>query len=563
MDVDVLIDKIFDVGAETSVVEWVRRHVKSIPYSPREFNLAASPILRALLEELDDERNRYVVIVASVQSGKTVAPELFLSYLIDKKPGPALWLNTTDAEAKDQSENRIGLLFDEIEPIKRLSNSDKNKMRIATKTFSNGMTAWFLGQNNLRNLQRRSVKYVFGDETWQWGAGRVAEAEGRITAFQDGRAVFVSQAGTVGDQTDGLWKSSDKREWTWSCPVCRNAWTPRLGDFDAEKETMTCPFCKTEFDESFRNKLVESGSFIATGSRSAKYSGFHWNCFSSMSWRDVGVLYRDAIAAAARADDTPMRAFTQKRLAEPWGTDTRPVGLLSSEKKKRVGYRLREPWNDEALIDCETFTIAAKGTLPEGTPTRPLRLMTVDVQRDRFYWVVRSWSASGSSRLYDCGVARRFEEIHDLAEEFQVFPAFVGIDCGYTTDEVFAFCARYDYTALRGDRKNDWLFRDGETKTMRPYSPKDIIRVGNGFCGRHYFSTMRCKDILETLRHGSTELSWTYPDDVPQDYERMLYSEKKNETSGIWEQIGSRPNHFFDCESMNVALAVMLDLVGG
>jgi hypothetical protein len=29
-----------------------------------------------------------------------------------------------------------------------------------------------------------------------------------------------------------------------------------------------------------------------------------------------------------------------------------------------------------------------------------------------------------------------------------------------------------------------------------------------------------------------------------------------------WERIGKRPNHYWDCESMQVAAAVMLKLVG-
>jgi hypothetical protein len=30
----------------------------------------------------------------------------------------------------------------------------------------------------------------------------------------------------------------------------------------------------------------------------------------------------------------------------------------------------------------------------------------------------------------------------------------------------------------------------------------------------------------------------------------------------LWERIGKRPNHYWDCESMQVAAAVMLKLVG-
>jgi hypothetical protein len=34
--------------------------------------------------------------------------------------------------------------------------------------FSNGMTLWVLGAHNKTNLQRRSIRWLIGDETWRW-----------------------------------------------------------------------------------------------------------------------------------------------------------------------------------------------------------------------------------------------------------------------------------------------------------------------------------------------------------------------------------------------------------
>ncbi len=44
----------------------------------------------------------------------------------------------------------------------------------------------------------------------------------------------------------------------------------------------------------------------------------------------------------------------------------------------------------------------------------------------------------------------------------------------------------------------------------------------------------------------------------------MLDSEYRTFDKGrwIWKQIGNRPNHYLDCEAMQVAGAVMLKLVG-
>jgi hypothetical protein len=54
------------------------------------------------------------------------------------------------------------------------------------------------------------------------------------------------------------------------------------------------------------------------------------------------------------------------------------------------------------------------------------------------------------------------------------------------------------------------------------------------------------------------------PDDIDDDYLAQLESEQRIKEKGhwMWKQIGSRPNHFFDCESMQATAATMLKIVG-
>jgi len=83
----------------------------------------------------------------------------------------------------------------------------------------------------------------------------------------------------------------------------------------------------------------------------------------------------------------------------------------------------------------------------------------------------------------------------------------------------------------------------------------------------HYWSNLNIKDILARLRRNQNSAegaTWEVPEDVPEDYLAQMESEQriKKNTKWVWEQIGSRPNHLFDCEVMSVAAAVMLKLVG-
>ena len=54
------------------------------------------------------------------------------------------------------------------------------------------------------------------------------------------------------------------------------------------------------------------------------------------------------------------------------------------------------------------------------------------------------------------------------------------------------------------------------------------------------------------------------PDDIDDEYLAQMESEHRIKKGGkwIWEQIGSRPNHLFDSEVMQVVAATMLKLIG-
>jgi hypothetical protein len=54
------------------------------------------------------------------------------------------------------------------------------------------------------------------------------------------------------------------------------------------------------------------------------------------------------------------------------------------------------------------------------------------------------------------------------------------------------------------------------------------------------------------------------PDDIDDDYLAQMESEQRIKEKGqwMWKQIGSRPNHYFDCESMQATAATMLKIVG-
>lgn len=561
--------------------DWCEKHVEEIPYSPipGPFRAVNSPMVRDVMDAILNPRIRSVCVSACIQSGKTLAPELALAYIIANQPGPAMWLDITDESAKDQGEGRLRPLFENVKPVKELFNPDKNKMRNRTMIFSNGMTLWVAGAKNKRNLQRRSIRWLFGDETWLWEPGRMAEAEARVAAFGYlGKCVFMSQGSFENDDTHKKFMASDRREWSFACPRCGvvqpfdwenlrfdSSLADENGarDYGAIRKTarLVCPHCGAEFSntDSERRRLNAAARFVRTNPLAAPdAAGFHWNALASTDWGILVEQFLRAKDAAKRGDVSDLQAFVQKRLAKPWKDDDETYDFAASVVPEG-GYGVGDDWEQEGRFDPRTGAVLPASATPEAG-TFPLRFLTLDVQEGYFYWVLRGWDAAGNSRLFDCGMLQRFAEIETLARERGVFPAFVFLDCGFRTPQVLAFCAKNNFTALRGDARNEWKFNDGK---KRFYSPCERVAIGNSqIARRFYFSNLRIKDILATLRAGQTTSSWSIPRNVSEHYIRQLGAERRNNDKQIWERIGHRANHFFDCETMQIAAAVMLKLIG-
>lgn len=561
--------------------KWCEENVKNIPYSPipGHFKSANSPWVREVMEAMADPDIRLVSIVAPVQSSKTISAELCLCYIIANFPGPCLWLSQTDADAKDQAEARLHKLFSECDAVKKLFPADRHKKKTQTVFFSNGMTLWVLGAHVKSNLQSRSIRWLIGDETWQWPNGHMQQAEARVTAFGWlGKCIFLSQGGTENDDTHRKFETTDMREWEFKCPKCGKyqpykwsniEWDKNYRDDEGRMDfakvrssvRLVCEFCKHEIADSDANRklLNSSAKFVPQNPNApTTKAGFHWNSLASMSWGELAEMYLRAKESGRRGDMEDLKNFYQKRLALPWGDLEEDFTLDISPS----GYRMGDDWESEAAVGTKGAILPP----PHENKNRVrLRFLTVDVQMDHFYAVVRSWACDASSRLVYCAKLQTWEDVEILQNRFGVFPQLVFVDAGYSTFEVYRNCAKHNWTALMGDGRRDFPHRVNGKITQRFYSTARHPLVSDRKCRMHYWSNLGIKDTLARLRsnqnpdEGST---WEVPSDVPEEYLKMLDSEQRVKKGNSWEwrQIGKRPNHYWDCEAMQVCAAYMMKL---
>ena len=565
---------------------WCEDHIRSIPYSPLPgpFRSENSPWICEVMEAIVDPKIRLVSIIAAVQSSKTTSPELTLCYIIANLPGPCLWLDQTDEDAKDESESRLQKLFESCEPVKKLFPKNKNKQRNCTIHFSNGMTLWLLGAYNKTNLQRRSIRWLFGDETWRWPVGHMAEAEARTTAFGWlGKCVFMSQGGEENDDTHRKFETTDMREWHYKCPKCGKyipyKWENVEWDDDCKDENgeydfskinhstaLKCPECGEYFEDSDRMRRIlnKDGKFIALNPNASKENvGFHWNALASMSWGKLAELYLRAKIAARKGDSSLLQQFYQKRLALAWREFAEDYRLEIASGSYNSG----DVWNEEAGFDKLGEIIAPP--FAENEVIAPLRIMSVDVQMNCFYLVVRAWSINGSSRLLWHEKVLTWEDIEEIQKHFRILDNLVFVDAGYNSFEVYKHCGERNWIALMGDNRANFFHRLPNGKTvLRFYSPVKHIFISRYVkCRMHFWSNLNVKDTLARIRRNqnpSDGATWEVPTDISEDYLKQMESEHriKKGNSWIWEQIGNRPNHYLDCEAMNCAGALMLKIVG-
>lgn len=82
----------------------------------------------------------------------------------------------------------------------------------------------------------------------------------------------------------------------------------------------------------------------------------------------------------------------------------------------------------------------------------PLIFMSVDVQKDCFYYAIRAFSdkPQEESMLIECGVLFSWDDIFAKRAEFLIPNSNMGIDSGYRTSEVYALSVENRCYSMKG-----------------------------------------------------------------------------------------------------------------
>jgi phage terminase large subunit GpA-like protein len=597
--------------------QWAEKHVrvdKNSPF-PGAWRLANSPFVKELMEVFPDNTVKDIAVMCSAQSAKTLTIMILVLWAAENDPGPAMWVQAAKDEADTFVNTRLLPMFEACPPVARklLSRQGGDKARHKVKLSEIGLTTMSLfvtGSNSPSKLKSKPIRWLFLDEVTEYPPGALDGVSKRVRAFWNSRRVMLSTPKEENDVMHVAFKEGDQREWHFHCPrcgfeqplalkqlrACRRVggreeacdWKDVPGALDggkvwafdtlAEALRYECAFCgHLMADEpKVRQHIATAGRWVRMNPSAPKTKvSFHWNAMLPpiVKWRAVVEEKIIADRAVRLGDIEPLKKFITETLGEPWQDRLREFDDFSVLEDRKRDYPLATRNNED-------------GTWHVHVEEGDTLFLAFDVQEKPHYhyrYVCRAFASDGmTSRLVSFGKIGAEEEAEALRAALGVPTINTVIDSAHDSGRVYKACIRFKWKAFRGDDRSDFMAaveveEKGVTvkRTVRrvwSLSHADPA-IGTSMQGKvrpiklYLWSNPGVKDILGLAMSG-VEQEWTIPAEVPRDYLQQITAEAREEQTDargrvryVWVR-KRKDNHYFDCECMIMASAIMAKKVG-
>lgn len=559
--------------------EWAELHVDigKISPIPGMFRADTAPWIKEPLEKFADNRIRRIVVRCAAQTGKTTFSMICVNYQLANDPGPAQWIMAAADEAKTFVNTRLKDFLSSCKPVAEMMPKKRTDNKTLEINFP-GAPLLVTGANSTSKLQGNPKRYIFPDEVRNWPKGALQTVLKRTDQYWNAREVLTSTGDAEGDDMDREFMAGDQRHYYMPCPHCGQEWhmefkqlkwdenesTRPGGEWDYDELAKTiryeCPACKVGIQDNFevRKKMAIAGKWVPHNTKApSDRVSYTWPALIAplRPWKRIVQEFLMAKEALDMGAHEPMKTWVTETMGQSWREDM----LFSDDVKVDESFKMGGVWEKEVF-----------------------RFLTVDVQKDHYWYVVRAWSKVGESMLISCGRLNSESDIEEARRAHNVFQDAVIVDCGYEQNEVAKLCAARGWTAFKGDDSKSFPSfskpTDGsQSKRIElPYTfPPRFIDPGVGTaeqnrmrCRLFLWSNPTIKDFLFRLKTGRG-MYWGVPGDAPKEHIQHMSSEMKkkerNKKTGQseyrWVVIGRRQNHLWDCECMQLVAAMLQGLV--
>jgi len=556
----------FKPKRKMSVIEWSEESVElseRITEQPGPYSTKFYPYVPEVLECIRNPKVQRVSLCWGSQTAKTTTLYIMLGFTIDQRPRPILWVFPNAHLCKTFSSDRWLPFCREskalVKHLPRYSDGsiDLDHFTLLKQQFSR-CTMNLVGAGSQANIRSFPVSVLVLDEIDVIPEATRRECLDRIKGRSDYK---VLQSSTPISESGGIWQEfqeGDRRRFYVPCPHCDTRmvfrWSDDAGEFnlrwpeDAKQDGKwnlpyvldetyyRCESCGEAIYDEKKPAMLRDGEWVATSSSSERGNrSYHLNSFYSPTIT-FGRMAVEYLKAKQTVDG--IRIFTNGWLAEPWR-------------------------QDDTFVDPAQFR-ALERDYERGEIKGKYRILSVDVQRNSFYWIVRGFDLDGTSYLIDNGLLPSLEDLPPIVEKYQV--GYAIMDTGYRTQEMYEFISGGGGTwfGAKGWDKMPTPYRlvkiDPYTpiKTQRSKAPRiNLLHVNKGVW----------QEELQKKRSGAS-LNWFVYNNVEPEYVRQMLAtsliertNRKGQTVREWVVEG-RDDHYWDCENYALALSSAFGMGG-
>jgi len=449
----------------------------------------------------------------------------------------------------------------------------------------------FVGSNSPANLSSFPCGILVMDECDKYGdqskyeAAALDLAEERTKTFPFPLVVKASTPTTAERMIWPAFLKSDQRYFYVPCPRCSKVivlkFTVKTEDHglcglrwwrESEEEVKTdgewdlnkiakegyyrCQECGGEIQDFERPSMINAGNWVPSNTLAEVGDyGYHLSSLYSILSRKTSF---GAIAAkwiAAKGVLSGRQNFINSWLAETWDAER----MFDMSDVQPEVYRLQD--------------------VPDGS----VAILTVDVQENHFWAVVRRWlqpskeRVNGESWLLFADKVDTVEQLIELQKEHSINGENVLVDLAHRPNQTGRMILDNNWRGIWGsDTKSFYHRLPNGTRIERIYSTVQIRdpHLGTAWESRTLdrvryvkFSTNGALDLISSLRFASPPI-WHVTTNVSEKYQRHLNSKMKvslqNKRTGrfefIWKEL-HQDDHLLDCEEFQVIRSIQLGLI--
>ncbi len=538
----------------------------------------------APLDALSDNDIRDVVILAPPRTGKNVVADVWACSVISRRPGPMQWLGSTDKVTEDYKVGRLDRLLAASPAVAPLLPSDPKKNTRRKIDFLHGMPLYIEGPAEA-NLQTKGIQYQVRDELWLWDS-KLKEADARLgdfDEFENAKALTITQGGWEDTPLDSLTKECIWHEQIVECQECGEFFAPVVTGYREDDKSrfgfIWSDDCRDELGNLSMRKVMESLRYeppccgkphIETAALKAAWNRTTKYQVTNDAGNPRKVLFH-LYATALKRWEIIIGNLVAAHNARRLGDHSLLVKFTQKEEARNFSERALAS-NRQTVIQIET----------EEYPDDAVRIATVDVQAEWYWYSARVWEPGAKSRRLKFAKLYTEAEIHEANHALGIEPNKCFVDSGYRAKGdtgVYAMCIEYGWIPTKGVDQDSFphKVKDGRGRVAgtvhKSYAEPVLVDSERGAAGEGDHARM-----IYMLRYSAPSMYskldglinaklWQEPEpdineQLDQEYARQMQSTVLVQERGkwIWKTI-DRENHAWDLAGMQCLGAILCDIL--